>query len=149
MPAVERLHGTLVADGRDGVLLRGPSGSGKSDLALRLMAPPWSWQLVADDQIILERDGDTVVGTTPLSIAGKLEVRGIGIVAVSAAASARVRLIVDLVPRSGVPRLPEPATETLLDLPIPVFRLHAFEASAPHKVAVLLQNILAGSLAKN
>ncbi len=143
------MHATLVAAGADGVLLRGPSGSGKSDLALRLLAAPRSWRLVADDQVLVSRIGERVVGTAPTTLAGQLEVRGVGIVAVAHATSADIRLIIDLVPRDQVPRLPEPAIGDLLGLPIPCFRLHAFEVSAPDKVGLLLQQVVASEIDKN
>lgn len=122
-----------------GVLLRGPSGAGKSDLALRLMAPPRSWQLVADDQVLVRRSHGGLSGEAPPTIAGKLEVRGIGIVAAASAANAAIRLIVDLVPRADVPRMPETGeTAELLGVLVPRCRLHAFDASCPDKIALLL-----------
>jgi HPr kinase/phosphorylase len=138
LPGAERIHGTLVAKGRDGVLLRGASGAGKSDLALRMMAPPRSWRLVADDQVLLSRKGTSVYGTAPKTIAGQLEVRGIGLLKVASASSVRVLVVVDLVPRQDVPRLPEAAVISLLGCTIPAFRLHAFDASTPEKIALLL-----------
>lgn len=133
------VHGTLVALGNDGVLLRGPSGSGKSDLALRLIIPPSPWSLVSDDQVVLSRDGDEVTGRAPASIAGKLEVRGIGIVPCPVRDAAVICLIVDLVPRQDVPRMPEPDhSAKLLTVAIPCVRLHAFDASTPAKIEVLL-----------
>src|SRR5437588_5560986 len=90
------MHGTAVAiDGR-GVLLRGPSGSGKSDLALRLIDA--GARLVADDQTELRRDGDAIIARAPPTIAGMIEVRGLGIVRIEALPAAPVALLVDLVP---------------------------------------------------
>src|SRR3546814_17418763 len=73
-----RVHATCIAiDGR-GILLRGPSGSGKSDLALRLI--DGGALLVADDQVILtEADGE-LTASAPATTAGRMEVRGIGVV---------------------------------------------------------------------
>jgi len=76
--SAETLHASTVAlDGR-AVLISGPSGSGKSDLALRLLDR--GFILVSDDQTIVRKDGGHLVAGAPPTIAGKLEVRGIGIV---------------------------------------------------------------------
>ncbi|MFY9875348.1 MAG: aldolase, partial [Rhodomicrobium sp.] len=78
------VHGTCVALGNAGALLRGPCGSGKSDLALRFLYLPSDRlreevALVADDQVILRRDGDDIVASCPKLLDGKIEVRGCGI----------------------------------------------------------------------
>jgi serine kinase of HPr protein (carbohydrate metabolism regulator) len=122
-----------------GVLLRGPSGAGKSDLALRLIEA--GARLVADDQIALIRQGDTLVGTPPGTLAGLLEVRGIGIVKLGRAqllARVPIALLVDLVPDDRIERLPDPARETLLDVDLPIVKLAPFEASAPAKLRLAL-----------
>ena len=138
----ETVHATLVALAGAGVLLRGASGAGKSDLALRLIGLSNGWQLVSDYQVVLSRAGNRVVGRAPAAIAGKLEVRGLGVVEMPAAESADVRLIVDLVARQEVPRLPlDGETAPLLGLALPRFRLNALDASAPDKVALLLAQI--------
>lgn len=133
------LHATCLAmDGR-GVLLRGPSGSGKSDLALRLIEQ--GARLVADDQTILTREGDALVARSPESIAGKLEVRGIGIRSVPSLSRTKVDLMVDLVGPGAVERLPEPSSEALLDLQLPRLALDPFAASAPAKLRVALGSL--------
>src|SRR5580693_1856546 len=87
-------HATTVAiDGR-GVLLRGPSGSGKSDLALRLIDA--GARLVADDQSELSRHGETIIVRAPAAIAGLIEVRGVGILRVDTIAEAPLALVADL-----------------------------------------------------
>ena len=80
-----RVHGTSVALGGDGILLQGPSGSGKSDLALRLVDA--GALLVADDQTELALVGDGVLMRAPGVIAGRIEVRGLGILRVPSAPS--------------------------------------------------------------
>ena len=138
------VHGTTIACAGRAALLRGPSGSGKSDLALRcIFLPPYAegpLSLVADDQTVVTRSGATLVASAPTGIVGLIEVRGIGIVTVPFVASANLHLIIDLV-ASGEPieRLPE-RTETMeiLGVAVPVLRLHAFEASAPAKVVLAL-----------
>ena len=126
------IHATSVLIAGAGVLIRGPSGSGKSDLALRLIDA--GARLVADDQTEVTRSGATLVARAPAAIAGKLEVRGLGIVAVDAAPSAVLALAVDLVDPAAVERLPAEATTEILGLPLPMLYLAPFEASAPAKL---------------
>src|SRR6478752_5882906 len=76
--SAETLHASTVAKDGRAVLITGPSGSGKSDLALRLLDRGFT--LVSDDQTILKKDGTRLIASTPMTIAGKLEVRGLGII---------------------------------------------------------------------
>ncbi|EME70164.1 hypothetical protein H261_09527 [Paramagnetospirillum caucaseum] len=131
------LHGTCVAIGGRGVLLRGPSGGGKSDLALRLI--DGGALLVADDQTRLERRGDTLVARPPATIAGMLEVRGLGLIRLPHLEQAPLDLVVDLVPASEVERLPEANTLELLGLTLRHLRLAPFEASAAAKVRLAMR----------
>ena len=124
------------------MLLLGPSGAGKSDLALRMLSPPWSWRLVADDQVLLSRAGGVVTGTAPAVLAGLLEVRGVGVVPVVPQPSARLRMVIELVPMPDVPRLPDPAETDLLGLLFPNFKLHSFAVSTPEKLELLLRQVL-------
>jgi HPr kinase/phosphorylase len=143
----EIVHATLVARDGAGVLLRGSSGAGKSDLALRLIGSGGGWRLVSDDQVELRavQSGATpggVVGHGPAAIAGKLEARGLGVVELPAIASAPIRLVIDLVPRDAVPRMPEEGeTVALLGVAVPLLRLHAFDASTPQKIALGLDRL--------
>jgi len=121
-----------------GVLLVGPSGSGKSDLALRLIA--LGAELVADDRTDLFTRNGALWARVPARIAGLLEVRGVGILALPHVKQVRVALVADL--GKAPDRLPEPArfaTPAALRLPLeaapPVISLSPFEASAPAKVA--------------
>ncbi len=132
-----RVHGTSVALGGDGILLRGPSGSGKSDLALRLIDE--GGRLVADDQTELRLAGDDVSMTAPATIAGRMEVRGIGVLRVPSIAAAPLRLVIDLVPGDAVERLPEGDACDYLGRRFPLIRLAPFEASAPAKLRLALR----------
>jgi serine kinase of HPr protein (carbohydrate metabolism regulator) len=130
------IHATTVAiDGR-AVLLRGASGSGKSDLALRLIDA--GARLVADDQSELCRQGDAIIARAPATIAGLIELRGIGIMRLDALAEAPVALIADLVPAAEVERLPARHTETILGLALPLIAVAPFEASAAAKLRLVL-----------
>lgn len=134
-----RVHGTSVAIGGDGVLLRGPSGSGKSDLALRLIDA--GARLVSDDQTELRRDGDAVIMQAPQTIAGRIEVRGVGILRVPTVGRVPLSLVVDLVAPDRVERLPEPQFCEVLQRSIPLLALAPFEASTPAKICHALAGL--------
>jgi len=136
--SAETLHATTVAlDGR-AVLISDPSGPGKSDLALRLLDR--GFVLVSDDQTIVKKDGTKLVATAPPTIAGKLEVRGIGIVDVERAENAPVALVVELT--SEIQRLPDDSRDRLiLGVRVPLINVDAMAASAPSKVALALDRM--------
>ena len=144
--ATELVHATCIALDDRGVLIRGPSGSGKSDLALRcltigtngLHARPM--MLVADDQVAITRQDNRLIARAPAALRGKLEVRGQGIAVLPVAESAEIFLIADLVDESqSIERLPDPVfTADLCGCRLPVLRLHPFEASAAAKLFVAL-----------
>ncbi|MDE2385041.1 MAG: HPr kinase/phosphatase C-terminal domain-containing protein [Alphaproteobacteria bacterium] len=108
------IHASCVAFGAVGVLLRGASGSGKSSLCLRLIdsegfglgTAPLRARLVADDQVLLRREGNAIVATAPAALAGKLEIRGLGIVDVGHLQQAALGLVVDLSAGAAIERLP-------------------------------------------
>jgi serine kinase of HPr protein (carbohydrate metabolism regulator) len=126
------MHATAIAIENAAILFRGPPGAGKSDLALRLIDE--GARLVADDQAELRRAGDQIMVSAPATIAGLMEIRGIGIVEVARVAMAPLVLLVDLVPSAEVERLPETRFEEILGLPVPLIALAPFEASAAAKV---------------
>lgn len=134
------MYGTVVALEGWGVALRGKSGSGKSDLALRLIES--GGVLVADDQVQLTLSEGLVHASAPAALAGLLEVRGVGVVPMRAQARVPLALIVNLVSLEEVPRLPDAKTDNVLGLDLPVLDLFAFEASAPQKVKVALHSLL-------
>jgi serine kinase of HPr protein (carbohydrate metabolism regulator) len=123
-----------------GVLLKGPSGSGKSDLALRLIER--GGMLVADDRVELFRDGTALAARAPRALAGLLEIRGVGIVEFPFAASAQIALVVELAGTDKIARLPEPERYTppaSLGLSRehwpPLMRVNASEVSATARIA--------------
>lgn len=137
------LHGTCVACGSRAVLLRGPSGAGKSDLAFRLLQddPSGETRLVADDQVMLRLSGTSLLASAPLPLAGLLELRGLGLVAVPSLEVAPLALIVDLVARDRVPRLAEPRFEEILGCRLPVLALHAFDITASARLRLALETL--------
>ena len=140
MTAPANIHATCVRIGRYGVLLLGPSGVGKSDLALRLIGR--GAMLVSDDRCDLYVERGKLVARPPKTIAGLLEVRGLGIQTMRYAVSAPVALAIDLaapvrrLPDTQYYLIPEPLR---LRQPPPLIALAAFEASAPDKVLLALR----------
>ena len=134
----ETLHASTVAlDGR-AVLISGPSGSGKSDLALRLLDRGFT--LVSDDQTIVRKDGEKLLASAPPTIHGRLEIRGVGIVEMETVGDVPVALCVELT--SDIQRLPDDSRERLvLDVNIPLISVDAMTASAPSKVALALDRL--------
>ncbi|MDF1720041.1 MAG: HPr kinase/phosphatase C-terminal domain-containing protein [Minwuia sp.] len=134
------MHGTVVALDGSGVLLRGPSGSGKSDLALRLLSEGWT--LIADDRVILYPFENRILARCPDALLGLLEVRGQGVVRLMTGewtAAADVRLVVDLVARpDDVARMPEPALFRHSGIDCPLISLYPFQASAAARLRLAL-----------
>jgi serine kinase of HPr protein (carbohydrate metabolism regulator) len=136
--SAETIHASTVSlDGR-AVMITGPSGSGKSDLALRLLDRGFS--LVSDDQTIVRRDGDRLLASPPPQIAGKLEIRGIGIVEMEWASDVPVALLVELT--SDIQRLPDDSRERpVLGARLPLVSIDAMTASAVSKVGLALDRM--------
>jgi serine kinase of HPr protein (carbohydrate metabolism regulator) len=131
----ETIHASCVSIGGRAVLLSGRSGSGKSDLALRLIDR--GARLVSDDYSLLVRRGGRLFATPPATIAGRIEVRGVGIVEMPYSSEVEVALIVDL--EAPVPRMPDPALRRIAGVDVPHAALAALEASAPIKIELLLR----------
>lgn len=129
------LHASCVAIGGRAVLIVGPSGAGKSDLALRLIDR--GAVLVADDQVRLTAVDSRLLAEVPETIAGKLEARGIGIIAMAYQSPVPVALLIDIA--GPIDRMPEPRTRALCGIDIPAVTLAAFEASAAPKAELALK----------
>lgn len=136
-------HATVVAHwssngGWRAAALRGVSGAGKSDLALRLIGA--GWRLVADDYAHLFASGEGLYACPPDRIRERIEVRGVGILPIPALDLTRVVLVVDLA-HGPIERLPEPATATISGVVLPLLRLDPREASAGEKVAAAIARL--------
>jgi serine kinase of HPr protein (carbohydrate metabolism regulator) len=129
-----QVHASAVAIGGRGVLIAGASGRGKSDLALRLIDRGAG--LVSDDYTVIEAEGGRLFASAPATIAGRIELRGVGIVSMLAVGRVPVCLLVDL--DAPPERLPSPRTRTFLAIAVPVIAIAALEASAPIKVEAAL-----------
>ncbi len=140
--AFEIRHAGLVArriGGRWlGALIEGPSGSGKSDLALRCLDA--GLRLVADDRTVVFVSQGRLFGRAPDALAGLIEHRGLGVLPHPAIRLAQIGLIVrcEAAPET-VERLPDPAVQSVLGVPAPLLRLWPFEGSAPAKLSRALE----------
>ena len=116
------LHATALLVGGRGVLVRGPSGSGKSSLTLSLLQrggkPGDPARLVADDQVRVEVEGGRVWLSPFAAIASLIEIRGVGILTLPHATRAPLDLVVDLAERADLERLPAPSHAIVAGLPV-------------------------------
>jgi serine kinase of HPr protein (carbohydrate metabolism regulator) len=132
----ETVHGACVAIGGRAVLIEGRSGEGKSDLALRLIDRGAS--LVSDGQVICQRHQGGLIACAPANLAGRIEVRGLGIVEMSNVERVPVSLLIVIL--DAPPRFPEDArTRRIAGVDVPVLALAALEPSAPIKVELALK----------
>ena len=151
--ASETWHATCVSVEGRGVLLLGSSGAGKSDLALRLIHGTFrvggrtiAPELVADDRVCVEvrsarigQDDGRLVARAPATLAGLIEVRGLGILEFPSETEAELCLAVELVKSGDPERLPDPApVAIILGRKLPLIHISPFEASAPLKVVLAL-----------
>ncbi len=138
------LHAGLVALRLDGdwrgVLIEGPSGGGKSDLALRLLET--GFRLVADDRVLTWASGGRPWGRAPDSLHGLMESRGLGVLPCPALDFAPIVLAVRCAPSfDAVERLPDPETRDLPGGAVPLRSLWPFDPAAPAKLRRALQHL--------
>ena len=137
------LHAGLVVPpkprGWPGVLIAGASGSGKSDLMLRLMDA--GWRLVADDRTLVWVSEGRLFGRAPESLAGLIEARGLGVIASPYRQFAEIVLSVRCVKPESVERMPDDKRISVLGVELPRVELPGLEASAATKVALALTHL--------
>ena len=134
---MNRIHTTCIALEGQAILLRGASGSGKSDLALRLMDEGWS--LVADDYTEIKVHDGQLHASPPDTLKGLLEVRGIGLIQVAYVKDIPIVAAFDLLAFDDIERLPESTYLTLESIDVPLYTLHGHETSAPAKIRIALK----------
>ncbi len=135
------IHASCVSVNDRGVLILGESGTGKSDLALRLINKGAT--LVADDRVGLNTEGDVLIASPHIDIAGMLEVRQLGIARLPYRAFSEVKMAVTLVESSQTERIPEGDAFAFIEkIKIPMFYFHSFWSSTPDKVLMALDNLL-------
>jgi HPr kinase/phosphorylase len=148
------IHATCLAIGGEGVLLLGQPGSGKSDLALRLIDGAGTGLsgrlrgalLVADDQVVIRRVEGRLIASAPPPLAGKLEIRGLGIAEVPIERDVPLRLAVRLTPAADIERLPDLARSRMeiLGVSIALVLLDPEKSSAPARLRAALDQFAAG-----
>lgn len=125
-------HGTLLLVGDRGILITGPSGAGKTRLALSLIrhciASGRFARLVSDDQIFLETRGGRLIGRGAPEIGGLAEARGFGPAPIAYEPAAVIDLLVRLLPAGTAPRYQEGDTEQLEGVELPCLRLEERDA---------------------
>ncbi|MCR9150012.1 MAG: HPr kinase/phosphatase C-terminal domain-containing protein [Rhodobacteraceae bacterium] len=131
------LHASAVAWQGRAALILGPSGSGKSALALNLMA--LGAVLVADDRVRVSVEGSRLIAASPEAIRGRIEARGIGILNAEAIDRAELALVVDL-SATETERLPPWREFRLFERVLPL--VHRVESG--HFPAAILQYLKAG-----
>ncbi len=135
----ETRHASCVSINGAGVMIAGPSGSGKSDLALRLIDR--GALLVSDDYVDLSRGDSEILLAAPGKISGKIEIRSLGIFDCDYVSNIPLQLQVILKPKPE--RFPlDSQTETIMSVPIATITLNPAEASAPIKVEMALNRLL-------
>ena len=135
----QQIHATAIEINGIAVLLRGASGSGKSDLALRLIEE--GARLIADDRVEINITGGQVYASSPANINGIMEVRGVGILKMGSTTDIPVGLLVQLVLGSEIERLPDPEYDQLLNQKIKVIKIDPFSVSATAKIRYVLKLI--------
>jgi serine kinase of HPr protein (carbohydrate metabolism regulator) len=137
--ASETLHATCLSVQGRGILLCGPPGCGKSDLALRLITGHDA-RLVADDQVLVERRGSMLVGSAPKNLRGLFEVRGLGIVRMEYEHEAGLAMLFRLKPWQDIERMPElPVRQfSILGIAIAETDLDPAVSSAPQRLLLAM-----------
>lgn len=132
-------HASCVELDGKAIIIEGPSGSGKSDLSLRLIDA--GAKLVSDDYVDIREENNSLIGYGPPNIEGLIEVRGIGLVEVEHIKSSPLYLSLELKPRDEIERLPEAEYFEMHDIQIPNYKFDAFSVSAIVKIKLLLKMI--------
>lgn len=132
-------HASCVEFEGKGVVIFGPSGSGKSDLALRLIDA--GGKLVSDDYVEITNEGEILSAHTAPNIAGMIEVRGVGLIKLAYKKSSVLGLALELVCEDAIERLPEEKIFSENGAEIPLYAFDAFSASAIAKIRLIMRTL--------
>ena len=135
---LKRIHSSSVVVDDNGVLILGDSGSGKSDLALRLIDNGAT--LISDDISICRKNSNNIYLYCPPEIKGLLEVREIGIITVPFVERIKLRLVVNLKSNNNE-RFPKDSSFRILGIKIPIINIEGKNSSAVAKIKVKLNEI--------
>lgn len=135
------IHATCISVAGRGVLLLGPSRSGKSDLAYRMMCGAEAAKLVCDDQTLVTVEDGKLTAHGPENLRGLIELRGLGLLTVPYMTVSQLHLAVRLVARDDVPRIAELAHFSLYGVDLPQISLHAFDAACGLKLSVAVRTL--------
>ncbi len=148
MPEQTLVHGSCLSFGDAGVLLLGPPGSGKSDLALRLIdqagygisGTEKRAELVSDDQVLIRLIDGRLVASAPVAIAGRIEIRGLGLIGLSHRAEAVLTMAARLMAHNAIERLPDLEIDRfeMLGVSLPTVMIDPASASAPARIRAAL-----------
>lgn len=136
----ETVHGSAVLVTGGGVLLLGASGSGKSSLAAHLIEN-FGARLIADDRVALSEKKGVLRADAPPPLAGKLELRGLGVVRLPFVENAVLSLSINLVARQNVPRIAEETFFHHQGCRLPQLDLHAFDLATPYVILQALAHL--------
>lgn len=136
------IHATLISCQNNGILLIGPSGSGKSDLALRMIMEN-NAILVADDRVNIEVIDGCLVGSSPAETFGKIEIRNLGIFPINAKRHEKISLCIELcTDRDKLERMPEDEYVDFLGVSVAKVKLYPFDCSTTYKIIAKISSIL-------
>lgn len=135
---MQNIHAGCISYKNKGILILGDSGTGKSDLALRMIMDKGA-ELVSDDRTDIENIDGRLFASAPQNLAGLMEVRGVGILNFPFKKKTQINLLVQLVKNpQEIERLPEKENSTLENVILPQIKLYAFESSVLNKLILAL-----------
>lgn len=135
---MQNIHAGCISYKNKGILILGDSGTGKSDLALRMIMDKGA-KLVSDDRTDIENIDGRLFASAPQNLAGLMEVRGVGILNFPFKKKMQIDLLVQLVKNpQEIERLPEKENSTLENVILPQIKLYAFESSVLNKLILAL-----------